>query len=399
MGGDVWADPANWRQTSSDVWNTIYNSTLNDVEFSDRIDSGYVQANTKWGGLRILTGLRVEETRTTGSSYTRAAVNAATNTNLGTLPVEQNAARARANFRGWATQGTEYRNTFPGIHLAYAFGANWQARASYNVSITRPSPVNLLPNMVINEEAQTISAGNPALKPYTSDNFDVSIARYFAGIGQVSAGAFLKEITNYFRSFRTTVESGANNGFNGDYEGWTITQNRNVGSARIRGLEFNYQQQFTFLPGFWRGFGTFANYTYIQTWGDFGSLVGYTSKLPNLTPHSYNAGLTYAGGNFALRLLGNYRSEFYRSSASGTFGSGAGVMPGTGVYEVYQHSRFLLDFKLQYNLGRRHVIFFDVYNLTRDYGANDYAHILGYEVPSYASGAGTSYKIGATTRF
>ncbi|MBI5693130.1 MAG: TonB-dependent receptor [Verrucomicrobia bacterium] len=399
MAGDVWADRNNWRQTSSDVWNTIYNSTLNDVEFTDRVTAGYVQANSKFGPLRVMTGIRLEETKTSGSSYTRAAVSAATNTNLGTLPVEQNAARARANFLEWDTQGTKYRNTFPGIHLAYSLGTNWQARASYNVSITRPSPANLLPNMVVNEEAQTISAGNPALKPYTSDNFDVSVARYFSGIGQISAGAFLKEITNYFRSFRDTVPAGANNGFNGEYEGWTITQNRNVGSARIRGIELNYQQQYTFLPGFWRGFGSFANYTFIETWGDFGSLVGYTSKLPNLTPHSWNGGITYAAGGLAVRLLANYRSEFYRSTATGTLGSGAGVLPGTYNFEVYQHSRTLVDLKIQYSFGKRYILLFDVYNLTRDYGANDFAHFLGYEVPSYASGAGTSYKLGLTTRF
>jgi iron complex outermembrane receptor protein len=397
MAGDVWADRANWRQTSSDVWNTLYQSKLNDVEFSDTINAGYVQGSIKFGALRLLTGLRLEETRTTGSNFLR--VSNATNNNQAALPVEQNAARAEANFRQWRTQGTKYRNTFPGLHLVYAFGTNWQARASYNVSITRPSPVNLLPNLVPNEDAQTLSAGNPALKPYTSDNFDVSVARYFSGIGQVSAGAFLKEITNYFRSFRDTVPTGADNGFNGEYAGWTITQNRNIGQARIRGIELSYQQQYTFLPGFWRGFGSFANYTYIETYGDFGSLTGFTTKLPNLTPHSYNAGLTYGGGGLAVRLLANYRSEFYRSSTNGTFGTGAGVMPGTGVYEVYQHSRLLLDFKVQYNLGRRYIIFFDVYNLTRDYGANDFAHILGREVPSYASGAGTSFKIGTTARF
>lgn len=397
MAGDVWANPANWRQTSSDVWNTVYQSKLNDVEFSDTINAAYAQANAKIGPVRVLTGLRFEQTKTSGSSFLR--VSNATNNNQGALPAEQNAARAQNNFRGWITQGTKYRNVFPGLHLVYPFGDNLQARASYNVSITRPSPANLLPNLVPNEEAQTLSAGNPALKPYTSDNFDASIAKYFSGIGQFSAGAFLKEITNYFRSFRGTVPAGQDNGFAGEYAGWTITQNRNVGRARIRGIELNYQQQFTFLPGFWRGFGTFFNYTYLETYGDFGSASGNTTRLPNLTPRSYNAGLTYAGQGLAVRLLANYRGEFYRSTATGTFGTGAGVMPGTGVFDVYQHSRLLLDLKIQYDLSRRYLIFFDVYNLTNDYGANDFIHAFDREIPSYASGSGTSFKLGVTGRF
>lgn len=397
LAGDVWADPANWRQTSSDLWNTTYQTRLNDVEFRDRIDAQYIQGSTRLGRFRLLTGLRVEETKTTGSSYLR--VSNATNSNLATATPEQAVARALDNFRGWTTQGTKYNNVFPGGHIVYSVTDNLQARASYNVSITRPSPTNLLPNLVPNETNQTLSAGNPNLRPYTSDNFDVSVARYFSGIGQVSAGAFLKEIRNYFRSFQSTVGTGQDNGFGGDYAGWTVTRNENVGRARIRGIELNYQQQFTFLPGFWRAFGTFANYTYLDTFGDFGSATGNVKRLPNLTPETLNGGITYAANGLAVRLLGNYRGEFYRSSTSGNYGTGVGVIPGTRLYDVYQHARLLVDLKIQYSLGRTYVLNFDVYNLTNDYGANDWVHLFGREVPSYASGSGTAFRAGISGRF
>lgn len=397
MGGDVWADRRNWRQTTSDVWNTEYQSRLNDAGFKETINAAYGQGSIRVKRLRVLAGVRLEQTRTRGSNNLR--VSNATNNNLATATPEENAARARANFRGWVTQGTKYRNTFPGLHLVYLLGANTQARASYSTSITRPSPVSLLPTLVPNELSQTLSAGNPGLQPYTSDNFDVSIARYLSGVGQVSAGAFLKEITNYFRSFRTTVPEGPDNGFGGEYAGWTLTQNRNIGSARIRGIELSHQQQYTFLPGFWRGFGSFANYTYLETQGDFGAATGTLKRLPNLTPHTVNAGLTYRGYGFDVRLMMNYRGEFYRSSTSGTFGTGAGVLPGTMFYDVYQHSRTLWDFKVQYTLSRTSTVYFDVYNLTNDWNNNDYLHAFGREIPSYAAGPGTSFKLGMTTRF
>jgi outer membrane receptor protein involved in Fe transport len=47
--------------------------------------------------------------------------------------------------------------------------------------------------------------------------------------------------------------------------GYTFRQTRNVGAARIRGIELGWQQQFTFLPGPRRGLGAFANYTYTQS--------------------------------------------------------------------------------------------------------------------------------------
>ena len=397
LAGDVWANRGNWRQTASDVWNTEYQSRLNDASFAETINAAYGQGSVKFGRLRLLTGLRVEETRTEGSNYRR--VSNATNNNLATATPEANAARARDNFRGWVTQGTKYHNTLPGAHLVYTLTENTQARASWSTSITRPSPVSLLPTLVPNELNQTLSAGNPGLKPYTSDNFDVSVAKYLSGVGQISAGVFLKQIKNYFRSFQSTVPDGADNGFGGDYAGWTISQNRNIGSARIRGIELNHQQQFTFLPGFWRGFGSYANFTYLETKGDFGSATGTTKRLPNLTPRTFNAGLTYRGYGFDVRLMANYRGEFYRSAASGNFGTGAGVLPGTMFYNVYQHARTLWDFKLQYTLNRRYTLFGDIYNLTNDWNNNDYLHAFGREIPSYAAGPGTSFKAGVTSRF
>ncbi len=396
MGGDVWANPSNWTQSAADVWNTLYQSRVNDAEFDETINAGYVQGSLKFLRLRVLTGLRWEQTETNGTNYLR--VSNTTNNNLATATPAVNAARALDNFRGKVTAGTKYDNTFPGVHFVYAVSENVQARASYSKSITRPTPTSLLPTLVPNELTQRISSGNPDLKPYTSDNFDVTIAKYFTGIGQLSAGVFLKEITNYFRSFQSTIPGGADNGFGGDYEGWTLTQNRNIGSARIRGVELNHQQQYTFLPGALRGLGSFANFTYLETKGDFGS-AATTTRLPNLTPRSANAGLTWRGYGLDLRLMMNYRSEFFRSSTSGNFGSGAGVRPGTMFYDVFQHARTLWDFKVQYSISRRYSVYFDIYNLTNDWTNNDYVHAFGREIPSYASGAGTSFKTGVTARF
>ena len=395
LTGDVWANSANWTQSAADVWNTLYQSRLNDAEFDETINAAYVQGSLKFHRLRVLTGLRFEETETSGTNFLR--VSNTTNSNLATATPEVNAARALNNFRGKVTAGTKYNNTFPGLHFVYDVAENVQARASYSKSITRPVPTSLLPTLVPNETNQTISGGNPALKPYTSDNFDVSVAKYFTGIGQLSAGVFLKQITNYFRTFQSTVPSGADNGFGGDYAGWTLTQNRNIGSARIRGIELNHQQQYTFLPGALRGLGSFANFTYLDTKGDFGSAATST-RLPNLTPRSANAGLTWRGSGLDLRVMMNYRSAFFRSSTSGNFGSGAGVLPGTMLYDVFQHARTLWDFKAQYNLSRTTSLFFDIYNLTNDWTNNDYVHAFGREIPSYAAGAGTSFKLGVTTR-
>ena len=388
--GDPFANRANWTQSPVDVWNTVYQSLANDAAFDSSVNAAYVMGDARFGLLRVLTGLRWEETRSSGSNYLRIS-NANNNANA-TLTAEQNAARARDNFSKWTTQGTKYDHIFPGLHLVYSMTRNTQVRASYNATITRPSPTNLLPAIVPNELSQTLSSGNPALKPYTSDNYELSFSHFLGGIGQISAGGFYKDISNYFRSIRSVVPEGPNNGYAGDYAGWQLSRNENVGSAWIKGLEFNYSQQYTMLPGIWRGLGFFANYTYLKTYGDYGAATGSTSRLPLLTPHTFNTGFSFIYNGLVVRLMGNYRGEFFRSTV-------AGLPTRAAAYDTYQHSRTLIDLKFQYSFNQRYVLNVDLYNLTNDYTNNDYVHVYNREMFTYAAGSGSAVRLGLTTRF
>ena len=62
-------------------------------------------------------------------------------------------------------------------------------------------------------------------------------------------------------------------------------------------------------------------------------------------------------------------------------------------------SRTLFDVKLQYSFGPKYVLNVDLYNLTNDYTNNDYVHVYGRELFTYAAGSGTAYRIGFTARF
>jgi outer membrane receptor protein involved in Fe transport len=98
--------------------------------------------------------------------------------------------------------------------------------------------------------------------------------------------------------------------FEGLYEGYELRSNFNGGTARVRGLELAYQQQFSMLPGFWKGFGVFANYTYVESEGNYGQAgTALTSgDLENFTPRTYNAGISYIARGATVRVKYTQRS-------------------------------------------------------------------------------------------
>lgn len=91
----------------------------------------------------------------------------------------------------------------------------------------------------------------------------------------------------------------------GLYAGYTLSTTLNISSARIRGIELSYQQQYSFLPGIFKGPGSFVNYTYLQAEGDFGAVATATRRA-NPAPRSGNAGITF-----------RYRGLDVRFSATG----------------------------------------------------------------------------------
>lgn len=350
------------RQTAADAYNSYANTLAGRVQFREEITAAYAQASTKFGRLRVLGGVRVEETQTRGRSWVRNTTaswggNSVGGTSLDPAVVAANVARAQRSFARSITSEGEYRNVFPGVHFVYNATESVLVRASYNKSISRPPVANLIPTLTENLDALSVSMGNPDLKPYLSDNFEVSVEKYFEPVGLFSLGVFRKEISDYFRTFAATVGPEGIDG-QGQYAGYTLSTTRNIGSATIQGIEASYQQQFSFLPGVWRGLGAYANFTYLEAEGDFGT-TATTSKLGNLAPRSGNAGLNFRYRGLDARVLANWTAEKYKST----------VAP----IEVYAEERLAFDVKLQYAVNRRYSLFLDCANITDEAPRTDVA--------------------------
>jgi iron complex outermembrane receptor protein len=320
-------NPGLWREDLAFATTSLLNG---DRRITETVSAAYAMGHVKLNALSILAGLRAEETKTDAEG-----------------PVTVGTTRGRLNRRG------DYVDWFPGVHFRYAPGRHLVSRLSYSSGIGRPSFDQLIPLDTVSETAQTVTIRNTGLQPQYSDNFDATVEYYFEPVGMVSASAFLKELSGFQYTDRSQlVGSGAGNGFDGQYEGYQIVTTRNGGSARYRGFELAYQQQFTFLPGFWRGFGFSANYTRLSTKGDYGGTVA-TTQVAGFVPKTGNVALSYLGHGWSIRVNAVWRSTYLLSVSANP------------ALLQYQMPKTQVNLKTRYQFSRRLAAFCDVENLNK----------------------------------
>ena len=307
-------DPALWRE---DAYFFESNKFIAERSVTEIVTSGYGQLQGKFadsgflGRTGFLTGVRTEKTETEATGYVRSRTpsNAA-------LQASDPLRAAQLDYAG--TQRTRtggYTKSFPSAHLTHDISANVKARVAWSTSYGKPSMANLLPNETVSRNAEgndILTINNPSLLPQTSTNWDIDLDWYFEPVGNLSVGFFHKTIKDYLVTGQDggTVPTGADNGYAGDYGGYLIRTSSNGGSAFVQGWEFNYRQQFNFLPGVLRGLSGLVNYTYLTSHGNRGgATVRYTREIPGFTPHSGNASLTWRWRKFSTRYLVNHSGE------------------------------------------------------------------------------------------
>src|SRR5690606_21828118 len=87
----------------------------------------------------------------------------------------------------------------------------------------------------------TLTVSNPALHPWSADNYDLSLEYYTQQGGMFSVGIFLKEIEDFFGDdVRIATQADLDElGLDQRYLGWRLQTKFNSGDARITGAELN----------------------------------------------------------------------------------------------------------------------------------------------------------------
>lgn len=334
--------------------------TFNDI--TEAISATYVMGRAQLGKLNILGGVRWEKTDVTAS---------------GTLTDPRNSGRTRA------IRESDYTNSFPSLHFKYEVHKGLLLRAAYSTGIARPDFDDLYPNTTVsyNDALGTgvVRSNDPGLSPQYSRNYDLSAEYYYEPVGIFSVGWFHKDISKFIAAETRPIGSGADNGFDGQYQGFNWVTTRNYGDATIQGYEVNYSQQLQMLPKPFNTTSVFANYTRLRTHGQYGSGI---TELAQFVPRTANAGVSLRIGKAEVRVAYNFNGGYLR-----TFNASAFVAQRNSSVEMW-------DINLQYTLKSRYKLYVDARNIFNKwpywYTGSDHSRVVMSEVFGTRVSAGLS---------
>lgn len=313
--------------------------------------------------------------------------------------------------------GNDYDDFLPSLNVSYDLTDDTKVRFAAAKVMRRPNYSELSPAFEVDGAIITAERGAIDLDPFRATQFDISVEHYFGEGGLLSAAVFYKDVesflssetfceANSLTSGQQTTEwenvcllntAGANNpnlefstlaDFAGsadpDAAGMAFTTaQRDAGLTGIRtsrvtngengevqGFELGYQQQFTFLPGLWSGFGVNANYTYADSEQPNGN------PLLNISENTLNAQVYWENEVFQARLAYNYRDDFLfteeetRVANVGALGlnsstndpTSASFDPTAG--NNYRDARGQLDASASWNINDRYTLVGSITNLT-----------------------------------
>jgi TonB-dependent receptor len=257
-----------------------------------------------------------------------------------------------------------YGNLFPTLQARYAFDTDLIMRAVYSKTIARPGFQQVTPSTQIDDVNDTVTQGNPALRPTYSNNFDLSLEYYLPEGGLAYAGLFNKQLTNYIVQTGTiqtiTNPVGALDVFSPGTQ-VTFSSFENISSAFARGAQLVYVDRFRWLPGLLSGLGVNTNYTYVDS--RIQIHPGVYSLLPSTSRDTANLTLTY--DYMGLRLdLGAYYESKNLFTVGGALYTNADGTPSSVYADQYSSARTSLDFGASYALNETISFYFGAKNLT-----------------------------------
>ena len=250
------------------------------------------------------------------------------------------------------------------MQARYAFDTDLIARAVYSKTIARPGFQQVTPSTQVDDANDTVSAGNPSLKPTYSNNFDLSLEYYLPEGGLAYAGLFDKQLTNYIVQTGTiqtiTDPVGDLDVFSSGTQ-VTFSSFENISSATARGVQLVYVDRFRWRPGVLSGLGVNTNFTYVDS--RIQIHPGVYSLLPSTSRDTANFALTYDYLDWRFDLGAYYESRSL-FTVGGPLYTNADGTPSSVYADQYSSARTSLDFGTSYAINDIVSLYFSAKNLT-----------------------------------
>lgn len=256
---------------------------------------------------------------------------------------------------------SEYSYLLPSLDTKLEVTPEIHARFSASRTLTRPA-INLL-TPVLNVGALprigalTANGGNPALKPYLSDNFDFAVEWYYQQNSYVAVDYFVKDVTNFIvqGTQRQTIND-VIDPTTGEPAIYTVSQRVNGPDATVDGFELAWQHVFGES-----GFGFNANVTLVDTDKPYDRYdISQSGFAVTGLADSANLIAFYDKNGFEVRVAGNWRDEYLLQFGQNQNNSAFGAEP------TFVNSSLQIDVSTSYQLTEQLNVFFEALNVTND---------------------------------
>ena len=305
----------------------------NRYALGEKLLAGYGMAKWKFDGGQVVAGLRVEH-----------------------FDLDN---RGTATLAGGRLQplsvGQRYTDLFPSLNTRFDLTDRLVFRIAGQRGIARPSFGEVRVGSSIDDTASPgqIGGGNPTLRPEYTWGIDTSLEYYLPGSGIVSVAGFHRWVENVLYGNTQRVGSDAFNAGGIDRSGYLLSSTFNGQNGKLYGIELNYQQQFTFLPGALDGFGFQGNLTLID--GSFDTAERSDIRFPGTSNRIANASLYYEKFGLSARVSYQHRTRWL--DTLGGLGLGGGS-------DEYRAGYDNVDVAIRYALTPNVSVFADLNNLT-----------------------------------
>lgn len=326
----------------------------------EEVLAAYLMANSRFDWGSIVGGVRAEHVKNSGRA-------------IGTI----------AGVTRPLSASSSSTLFFPSLHINLDVASDKKLRVGFTSGAARADYDQLRPNVTINDTNETISGGNPAVKPERAYGVDAYLEWYVQPQGYFMLGAFYKRVEDVLYNQRRTFGSTALDLDGRARSSYIFTGITNGGSGRIYGIEAAAQVQLEpytdqlGLPDWLGGFGISANVTLNNSEVSKPVVLNATGgvsvparlvRLPGTSDVVYNVGAYYEKYGLSVRLQYQKRTTWLDGIADDLTDAG----------DTYWDYDDELDFSARYEIKKGIEVFFDATNLLNKPGRrySDPANLL-----------------------